>query len=412
VKKIIELTLQELYNKPKITPSIEEAIRAKEDFTFIQPEYCTKVCRLKCKSFASVHLNQGVVDVLVIQDHRAFNDGYKDGDKLERTYRGIIDELCSRNLRDLTFRVTSALKCTLERDDLTKGNKPPTVTTQSKCHPYVRQEILLAKPKVIISLGSNATKALGIKGKSNFTNRGEIIGNIVLTLHPKVTTMIRQNKSGKMWGPDFWKVIDHDFAKAGRIARGELIVPSIQEGLAEQKKHLFITRSMDDVIAATEELLRLPETKLLSYDIETTSLDPYSSDARILCVQFGYRIRPGVIRAIVIPLWHRANNGYDPTEAWKWIIPILKGKNPKIGHNVKFDIVFTYVATGVRISNVISDTMLMLHNFNSGVQGTYGLKIAVWDHLADLGIGGYEDALPKLTRRKEETEEEAEEENE
>lgn len=398
VKKIIELTLQELYNKPKITPSVEEAIRQKEDFSFIQPEYCEKICRLKCKSYRNVRLTPQEVDVLIIQDHRAFTDRYKKGEMLERTYRSIIEDLARRNLEGLSFRITSALKCDLEQEDLTKGNKPPSVTTQSKCHPYLQKEIELAKPKIIISLGNNATKALGLK-KSNYTNRGEILGNVVLTLHPKITTMIRQNKSGAMWGPDYWKVIDHDFAKAGRIARGELRVPTLEEGIERNRPNLFIARTLEDVRNAAIELQSLPKNKLLSYDTETTSLDRYSADARILCVQFGYRLSSGLIRAIVIPLWHRANKAYDPAEAWAYIAPILENENPKIGHNIKFDILFTFVITGTRIKNVISDTMLILHNLNSGAQGTFGLKVAVWDYLADLGIGGYEDRLPKLSKK-------------
>lgn len=406
MKKIIELTLQELYNKPKITPSIEEAIRQKEDFSFIQSDYCAKVCRLKCKSFTSVNLNHTEVDVLIVQDHRAYDDGYKEGTKLERTYRSILEELGRRNLQNLSYRITSALKCDLQSSDLTKGNKPPSVSTQSKCHPYLKKEIELAKPKVIISLGSNATKALGIKNKSNYTNRGEIVGNVVLTLHPKITTMIRQNKSGKMWGSDYWKVIDHDFAKAGRIARGALIIPLLSQAVENQKKNIVIARTLEQVKQLARELLHLPKTKLLSFDIETTGLDRYAENAKLLCIQFGYRVEPGVIRVIVFPLWHRENKGYNPNEAWSFIVPILEGENPKIGHNIKYDVLYTHATTGVRTRNIMSDTMLVLHSLNSGAQGTFGLKIAVWDYLPDLGIGGYEDVLPKLTKPKHIDEEE------
>lgn len=408
MKKTIELTLQELYNKPKITPSIEQAILAKEDFSFIQENYCNKVCKLKCKSYNNVNLDNDRVDVLIVQDHRAYRDGYKDGDKLERTYRTIIEELCRRNLQGLTYRVTNSLKCNLQEEDLNKGNKPPTFTIQSKCHPYLKKEIELTRPRVLISLGTNSTKAIGIKNKSNYTNRGEIVDNVVLTLHPKVTTMIRQNAAGKMWGPDFWQIIDQDFAKAGRLARGELVIPSVEEGIERQKPNIFVTKSMADVLAAIKELLSLSPTKLLSYDIETTGLDRYAPDAKLLCVQFGYRLPSGQIRAIVFPLWHRVNTWYDPQKAWEQIVAILLGPNPKMGHNVKYDILYTHAVTGVRVNNVVMDTMLALHNLNSGVQGTYGLKIAVWDHLADLGIGGYEDLLPKLTKPAKETEDEDE----
>jgi hypothetical protein len=404
VKKVIELTIQELYNKPKITASIEEAIRQKEDFSQVQYEYCSKVCKLKCKSFENVQLEHGRVDVLIIQDHSALPDKWKEASKLERTYKEIIHGFCRTNLRGLTYRVTNALKCQIQKEDMVKG-KPPTVVTQSKCHPYVRKEIELAQPKVIISLGNNATKALGITHKSNYTNRGEIInGNVVLTLHPKVTTMIRQNSSGKMWGSDYYDVINRDFEKAGRIARGELVIPSLQEGLERQKENIFIARSIEDVKAFVKELQNLPTSKLISFDIETTGLDRYAPDAKIIVIQLGYRIDEKRKKAFVIPLWHRENTFYNPDEAWIYIVPILESEQPKVGHNGKYDILYIYETKGVRVKNVITDTMLAMHNLSSGIQGCYSLKTAVWDYLPELGIGGYEDLLPKLTRVKEETE--------
>ncbi len=410
MKKTIELTLQELYNKPKITASVEEAIRAKEDFSRIQFEYCSKVCKLKCKSFESVTIDTSPVDVLIIQDHNAYNDGYKDGTRIEQTYRGIINILCQRNLKGLTYRVTNSVKCSIKEEDLTRGRKPPSTVVQSKCHPYLRREIELCQPKAIISLGTNSTKALGIPHKSNYTNRGEIVnGNVVLTLHPKVTTMIRQNSSGKMWGSDYWSIIDNDFAKAGKIARGELIIPPLGQAIEQQKNFIEIARSIEDVRRFIDEINNLPSNKVISFDTETTGLDRYASDAKIICIQFGYRQTDGTKKALVIPLWHRENKAYNPDEAWHYVALVLESERPKIGHNAKYDILYVYVTTGVRVKNLIADTMLALHNLNSGVQGTYGLKDSIWDHLPDMGFGGYESLLPKLDKKEdEETEDELE----
>jgi uracil-DNA glycosylase family 4 len=404
VKKTIQLTLQELYDKPKITASVEEAIRSKEDFSRVQPEYCTKICRLKCKSFTNVALNHDEVDVLIVQDHSAYRDGYKDANRLEQTYRNIIAELCRINLEGLTYRITNALKCQVDEEDLTKGNKPPSVITQSKCHPYLQREVELVKPKAIISLGNNATKALGYPKKSNYTHRGEILDSkVVLTLHPKVTTMIRQNASGKLWGPDYWGVISNDFAKAGRIARGELELVPLAQGIEVQKSNIFVTRSIDDVRKVIDEIFTLPENKVISFDTETTGLDRYADDAKLLCIQFGYKVN-GRYKAVVIPLWHRENSYYVPSEAWTFVRDLLESNRPKIAHNGRYDILYIHATTGVRVKNLINDTMLALHNLNSGAQGTFSLKTAVWDHLADLNVGGYEDLLPKLTKKVKEEE--------
>lgn len=399
------MSLSELYAKEKITPSVEAAIVAKEDFTKIQSNYCDRVCRLKCKNYESVSLDHRAVDVLIIQDHDAIRDGYKDAARIERSHRTILAELCGRNLAGLSYKLVNVLKCQLEDEDLARSNKPPTAAVQLKCSPYLKKEIELSKPKVIISLTNNATKVLGLK-KSNYTNRGEIHGNVILTLHPKITLMIRQNSSGKMWGSDYWDVIDKDFAKAGRIARGELRVPSLDTGIEKQKDNIFICRTILDVRKVIQELSDLPLTRIVSFDTETTGLDPWALDAKLLTIQFGYRTSKGSIRSIVIPLFHRENNLYDPREAWVYVADFLKGDHPKIGHNVKFDILYIFATTGVRVNNVVFDTMLVLHSLNSGIQGNYGLKRAVWDYLPETGLGGYEDKLPNLTKVKEKDEEE------
>jgi uracil-DNA glycosylase family 4 len=408
------LGLDDLYIKEKITPSVEVAILKKENFTEIQPKYCEKVCKLRCKSYGNVTLNHDEVDVLVIQDHDAPDDKYmgkiKEGTKIERTHRTIVDELCQRNLRGLTYRITNVTKCKITERDITKG-KPPTSAILLKCSPYLLKEIELSKPKVIISLTNNATKTLGLK-KSNYTHRGEIHTspvhpNVVLTLHPKIVMMIRQNSSGKMWGPDYWDVIDRDFNKAGRIARGQLSVPGLDESIEKAKQHILITRTLEDVRKAVDELSRLPRTAIRSFDTETTGLDGTASDAKLLSIQFGYRLPNGKIRAIVFPLWHKENKGYDPNEAWALITPLLEDDTPKIGHNAKFDVLYIYFTTGVRVKGILFDTMLVLHSINSGIQGNYTLKRSVWDWFPESGLGGYEDKLPGLTKsRKETTEEE------
>lgn len=403
--KIKDMSLEELYAKPKITPSVETAIVSKEDFTRIQPNYCEKVCKLKCKSYTNVQLDHREVDVLILQDHTAPRDGYKDGERIERSHQAIITELCRRNLQGLSYKLINVMKCKLEDEDMARGNKPPTSAVQLKCSPYLKKEIELSNPKVIISLTNNATKVLGLK-KSNYTNRGEIHGNVVLTLHPKITLMIRQNASGKMWGSDYWEVIDRDFNKAGRMARGELQVPELDISIERQKSNIFICRTIEDVLKAYKELLALPPRRIISFDTETTGLDPWHPDAKLLTIQFGYRLSNGNIRSIVIPLRHRENKGYDPDVAWGFVKVILESNLPKIGHNVKFDILYIYATTGVRVKNVVFDTMLILHNMNSGIQGNYGLKRAVWDFLPESGLGGYEDKLPKLTEEKKDEEEE------
>jgi DNA polymerase I-like protein with 3'-5' exonuclease and polymerase domains len=104
---------------------------------------------------------------------------------------------------------------------------------------------------------------------------------------------------------------------------------------------------------------------------------------------------------------------YSPAEAWKIINPLLLSSGiPKVLHNMKFDMLFIYHTTGVRMEGVEFDTMLMLHALDSGIQGCLSLKTAIWDHCPDLNLGGYEELLPKLTKVKKTDDSEESEESE
>lgn len=401
--KVSLLPLNELYGKPKITASVEAAIQAKEDFTKIAPNYCEKVCRLKCKSPSQVQLLNQEVDILIIQDHSAPRGKFdRTEDGQEKTQRTIIDFICRQaGFGGLNYRLVNMLKCAPSDQDFPRG-KAPTATVLQKCKPYLLAEIERCKPKVIISLSTAVTKVLGLKKHSNTGNRGEIVGNIVLTLHPRVLSMIRQNASGKMWGVDYFRVIVRDFNKAARIARGELSIPNLESMIEFYRANrIRFAKTLDDVEEIVDTINALPEKAVISFDTETTGVDPLAHDAKLLTIQFGWRDpKTGVIVAAVIPLWHRENDFLDADEAWKLVAPLLLSNRPKVGHNSKFDILYIYWTTQVRVAAVRFDTLLILHAMDSGTQGCYGLKVATWDHVPHLGLAGYEDLLPGLTKGK------------
>jgi hypothetical protein len=408
VSKTMLMTLDQLYVLPKITPSVEAAIVSKEDFSIIQPTYCEKVCKIRCQNNKEVRLLNTSVDILIIQDHAAPNGKYDRRDNgQELIQQGIINFICQKaGFTGLTYRLVSLSKCKPTETDFPRG-KAPTSTVLSKCKPYLYEEIDRCKPKVIISLSTLVTKLLGFKKHSNTGNRGHIVkqetgAHVVITLHPRVLSMIRQNASGKMWSADYMGVIVRDFKKAAQIVRGELIVKTLQEGVDDQRKNITICKSLTDVQNTVQTILELKEDTIISLDLETSSLDPWIDSAKILTIQFGWRDPiSGIIVAHVIPLWHRENNFFNPNVAWKLIVPIVLSEAiPKIGHNFKFDIIYMAATKGVRLRGFFADTMLLMHALSSGESGCYSLKSGVGDWCPELNISGYESLLPNLTRAK------------
>lgn len=416
--KLTSLSLEELYAKPKFTRAVELAIIDKSDFKEINGDYCAKVCKLKCKATDKVNLLTREVDILIIQDHQAPAGKFDRAEgQQERIQQGVIQFLVKRaGFDNLRVKVTSLLKCEASAQDFPSG-KPPTETVLKKCAPYLYEEIRQTKPRVIISLATPVTKALGLMKHSNTGNRGEIAISpmfdipVVITLHPRIMTFIRQNArgAGGMWGPDYLGVIQNDFEKAAKIVHGKLKYDN--ETLKKSVKALQeagvirIAKSMEDVGEYMAILQGLPKDRIVSFDTETTSLDPLDPKLKLLSIQFGYRENgTGRLKALVIPLNHRRNTFYDPDKAWELVEPFLLSDQPKVGHNSKYDILVIYWAKGVRVKNVKFDTLLLLHSICSGAQGTYGLKAAVWDRIIETGLGGYEDLLGDLKALKKQLE--------
>lgn len=397
--KPADMTLEELYGQEKITKAIKIAILQKEDFSKVRPQYCERVCSLPCslKSPRLVDINTDEVDVLIIQDHRAGADGWKTAGQVNQLHAQQIHQLARLAFgRDLTFKVLNLTKC---YDD---ANPKLTGTQMMSCAPYLWEEIRRSKPRAIVSMATEVTKALGFKA-SNYNNRGEFYMidvdglpeiPVILTLHVKVLNMLRQNASGKMYGSDFTSVILNDMAKVRLILDRQVEVGGLRENVKRMiADQVFVCTSLSDVKDICDVLMKLPPNQVISWDLETTGLDPWAEDARILTCQFGFRREDGKVQAFVAPLWHKDQKFYSAEEAWKIIREVLLSDRAKVGHNVKFDVLYCTITTGVRPGGRIFDTMLMLHSLNSGIQGNYGLKAAMWDHVPRLGLGGYEELL-------------------
>ena len=406
--KITELPVDELYQLDKITKSVVDQIRLRGDFSKLVPDYCEKICKIPdcMKDPLKARLYNGpAVDIVIIQDQKPRDSRWKSGMDIERLHQRQINFLARRAFGlDIKVVTLDLVKCQ-SKENIVKGkHKDPTATQMGICSAYLFSELNRIKPKIIISTSSAITKVLGVKGKANYSNRGEFYYTdtvmlqeqvpVVLTLHVSVLNMIRQNASGKMYGPDYFSVLQRDFTKASALANKQIFIQDIKEKVKDIRiKNIIVPTTLKEVEYWTNQILALPSNFVISWDLETTSLDPWSADARILTCQFGFRRADGDIQSIVFPLWHKDNKYYSADKAWFFVAKLIVSLFRKVGHNIKFDIVFCAVTTGVRAVNADFDTMLMLHSSNSGIQGNYGLKAAVWDYLPETGLGGYDDLL-------------------
>lgn len=412
--KPAKATLEECYEQirsiGKTTPSIVKRIEALEDFSEYDDDYIKLVCRTPGIQYPLQPMltEAEECEVLVIQNHIPFPEKWKRGVELNYMHQ---NQLRSMMPSDVTFEVTNLVKFSPQLFNHAKNGKVQnkyTATQMKAWLPYLLEEINRVKPKVIVAMSSEIVKLLGLK-MSNTNNRGEVhispvVGiPVVITLHPKVLNMIRQNASGGMWGDDYYPVIQRDLWKASDLVNERVSLVDLNEAIKDaQETQVTVCQSLDEVKEWTDFLMSLPAKQITSWDLETNSLDPWwrglnrfgeEDEARILTSQVGYRRKDGSVHAIVIPLWHRDNVYYDPEEAFDIHKAYLLRDSGKVGHNITFDICFLAATTGVRLQGTILDTLLALHSLDSGIKGCYGLKAAVWDYLLPSGLGGYEGLL-------------------
>ena len=84
-----------------------------------------------------------------------------------------------------------------EKDDMTFGNRPPTLEEMAKCLPFLKAQVNIVQPKVIVALG--ATAVTGLLGHDPDRRMGDIRGKffefnktpVMVTYHPSY--LLRNN---------------------------------------------------------------------------------------------------------------------------------------------------------------------------------------------------------------------------
>lgn len=398
------MTLDQAYEyvaeKGRVVPSVFARISMLEDFSSPDPRYCTTVCQIPgaCKKPSNATLlkvpdkeKNGIVILFAVKP-KSWRD--------TQHQNSIVDYLMKTTCRGIPYHIVYATRCAPEFG----AKKDFSITQMKACKNFLVKDIDELQPKVVITTSTMAAKSIGLVGIGQKTHLSRFMFpfsnpdvSVVMTLNPLATTMIRQNASGAYWGNDFFHLIRHDFFKAGRLWKGEITNKDTRSEVdsLKQQGRLKVTRSLIEVSEAMQFLQNLPVNSVISWDTETTGLDPWAEDARFLSHQFGFTFE-GQTYAVVIPLWHRDNDCYDANEAWPFIVAVLENPNlTKVGHNGKFDLKYTRVTTGVEVASYSFDTMYAVHSICSGLQGsgTYTLKKAVWDIIPESGLGGYDDLL-------------------
>jgi uracil-DNA glycosylase len=116
-----------------------------------------------------------------------------DEDRQGEPFVGRAGELLTKIIQTMGYQrsevyIANVLKCRPDIPPLTPGNRQPTPTEMATCLPYLREQIDLIQPKLMVALGGTAMR--GLFGKEDpmrlMRGRWHLFGSIpvMATFHP------------------------------------------------------------------------------------------------------------------------------------------------------------------------------------------------------------------------------------
>ena len=196
------------------------------------------------------------------------------------------------------------------------GNRTPDRKEIKTCvSAYLYPEIEAVGPEFILLLGNSALQ--GVVGRSGITkHRGKVyeVGGtkILATFHPAAV----------LRNPRYRAEVEADVQRFGRLVRGEKSTSTTRTRIIRNTKQLrWLIR-------------QLMQAKEISFDIETTGLEEWVDDAKI--VSLGFTWETG--SAAVVPISHRNSPWKDPLRLLAALKPCLERSGVRyVAHNGKFD---------------------------------------------------------------------------
>jgi uracil-DNA glycosylase family 4 len=262
---------------------------------------------------------------------------------------------------------TYAIQCVAEPADF---GKPEL----DRCGTYARAAIISKKPKVILTFGANALKALGVKSGKFEDVRGRLVtatlgGQTYLVL-PTFGSRALLSSSG------LYALLMRDVLRAMRLAAGidqaraETSLETLTRDYVFPKTVEEVAKLCDDIIAYSVSAGRPPEHSLISVDTETNSLHPQYPGSKLLCVSFAWDTG----KSCAIPLWHRENK-LPVDEIVPHVRRVLASAKPKAFHNAKFDLKYLEFKYGWTVNNFRWCSLLGEHLLQEDQSGSYSLKV-------------------------------------
>ena len=277
--------------------------------------------------------------------------------------------------------------------------------------------ILRCDPDVILAMGNDALRSLGISAPAKKVRGQVLTANIKGKSYRVVPTISPVALIKDSMGQ--FSLFKSDVKKAAETAYTEDIV---KLSLSDLKDQYDIPETLEEVIRVCEEYSAYQEegksvkNSMMSLDTETNTLTPWAEDAKIIMVSASVDSK----KACAILLEHRLAP-YDWKLALPWVLKMTMSDHPKTWWNYKYDLqMFKYslipkvlelsksdeyrrnlenivgktleeIVACAGINNTRWDGLLGEHLLDEDKKGHYSLKAVVADYCPEYA--GYEEEL-------------------
>lgn len=264
------------------------------------------------------------------------------------------------NWEDIYY--TKAVKC---RSINHKEKTSVHVKSLKACRAFLKQEIRLVNPNVVVLIGNQSLyAATGSKGI--LTKRG--IEFYSEELEAKCIAILDPNsfKYGNTHNELLSKL---DMRKVERSSKSRELAEWIPP-------EVVITETVQDVEDLVKTLLACDE---FAFDLETSGLtkEMHSEDGHVLCISFSW----GDNVSAVVPIDH-PQSGWKDSE-WEKIIELMdklfSSSVKKIAHNGKFDC--QWLEQVLQIKAYCDYDTMLAHYAVCELKGTHGLKVLAGTYL-------------------------------
>jgi uracil-DNA glycosylase family 4 len=292
---------------------------------------------------------------------------------MESKYRVILN-IVKQHQKKNKVRLDFAIGCP-------PINKPKT-EDYDRCKHRLHKTITEDKPKVVVCLGINAARTLGIKGMIS-KSRGILLSH---EIEGHRFNVIVTHSTGTLYKrPGLADIIQKDVNKALKICRyGDIDTAYEIEVCKDYQTTLQAIQEAQDAADKSEGKL------LISFDTETNSLEPYSSTGKVIAVSLSWKTDHGV--AFLLDHKEAQHSEQEIQSILQALEKLLSSEKVFLcAANAKFDFQWLRHRYGLEFPFPDGDVLLMEHTIAEDKRGEYGLKQLTKDYIPDLG--GYDDAL-------------------